>query len=86
MIPAYRQAFNAAFTDDRYRAFRAELERRAGVPVTFHVSETPCFFPEALIAELTSAALAMVSDLLADPAYRRAGGRGGARAIPPGPQ
>ena len=72
MISAYRQAFNAAFTDDRYRAFRAELERRAGVPVTFHVSETPCFFPEALIADLTSAALAMVSDLLADPAYRRA--------------
>jgi len=72
MIPRHRQAFNAAFTDDRYRAFRAELERRCGVPVAFHVSETPCFFPEALIADLTSAALAMVSDLLADPAYRRA--------------
>lgn len=72
MIPRYRHAFNQSFTDDRYRAFRAELERRAGVPVAFHVSETPCFFPEALIADLTSAALAMVSDLLADPAYRRA--------------
>lgn len=72
MIPAYRQAFNAAFTDDRYRTFRAELERRCGVPVTFHVSETPCFFPQSLIADLTSAALAMVSDLLDDPAYRRA--------------
>ncbi|HEX5068585.1 MAG TPA: hypothetical protein VFV78_00110, partial [Vicinamibacterales bacterium] len=72
MIPSYRQSFNAAFTDDRYRAFRAELERRAGVPVTFHVSETPCFFPQSLIADLTSAALAMVSDLLDDPAYRRA--------------
>jgi len=71
MIPSRRRAFNAAFTDDRYRAFRAELERRCGVPVTFHVSETPCFFPASLIADLTSAALAMVSDLLADPAYRR---------------
>jgi hypothetical protein len=37
------------------------------VPIEFHVSETPCFLPKDLIADLTSAALAMVSDLLADP-------------------
>jgi len=72
MIPSRREAFNAAFTDNRYRAFRDELTRRCGVPIEFHISETPCFFPKSLIADLTSAALAMVSDLLADPAYRRA--------------
>jgi len=72
MIPAKRQAFNRAFSDGRYRAFVAELERRCGVPIHFPVSETPCFFPQTLIAELAGAALAMVSDLLADPAYRRA--------------
>lgn len=72
MIPALRNRFNEQFTDSGYRAFLDELKRRCGVPIEFHVSETPCFFPHSLIDDLTGAALAMVSDLLADPAYRRA--------------
>ena len=72
MIPARRQAFNASFTEARFRAFKDELVRRCGVPIEFMLSETPCFFPHGVIADLTGAALAMVSDLLADPAYQRA--------------
>ena len=36
------------------------------------LSETPCFFTHGAHRELTGAALAMVADLLANPAYRRA--------------
>jgi len=72
MIPGHRATFNASFTDERYRAFVAELARRCGVPIDFRLSETPCFFPQDLIRDLARAALAMVTDLLADPAYHRA--------------
>jgi hypothetical protein len=72
MIRGYREAFNAAYTDARYRAFVNELARRCGVPIEFRLSETPGFFPRDLIRDLARAALAMVTDLLADPAYHRA--------------
>ena len=55
MIPALRSAFNAAWTEERYQAFRHHLESRAGVPVEFPVSETPCFFPQTLMDELAAA-------------------------------
>ena len=44
----------------------------AACRIEFRLSETPCFFSQDLIRELTRAALAMVTDLLADPAYHSA--------------
>jgi hypothetical protein len=41
MIAAKRRAFNAAFTEARYHAFKDELVRRCGVPIEFMLSETP---------------------------------------------
>ena len=72
MIGAYRQAFNAAYTDERYREFVDTLTRRCGVPIDFRLSETPCFFPASLIDELRDAAVSMIEQLLADEEYRRA--------------
>lgn len=72
MVSSHRHAFNRAFTSERCRVFADDIVRRCGVPIEFRLAETPCFFPESLIDDLTGAALAMVSDLLGDPAYRRA--------------
>ncbi len=72
MIPALRQAFNTSFTDARHRAFVDALTRRAGGPIEFRLSETPCFFPSGLIADLEAAARAMIEQLLADRDYRQA--------------
>jgi hypothetical protein len=52
MIPALRQAFNAAWTPARYRAMLATLEARTGGRIEFPVAETPCFFPRGLIEQL----------------------------------
>jgi hypothetical protein len=52
MIPARRQAFNAAWTQAQYDAMMARLQQRADGVIEFPVSETPCFFPQALIEEL----------------------------------
>ena len=53
MIRSRRQAFNAAFTEARHRAYVDALVRQCGVPIEFRLSETPCFFPAALIDDLT---------------------------------
>ena len=72
MIAAYRDAFNRAFTDERHRVFVEQLTRQCGVPIEFRLSETPCFFPSALIDELVEAARTMIDQLLTDQDYRRA--------------
>lgn len=51
VIWTLREAFNASWTEERYAQMREALVRRAG-PVEFPISETPCFFPSALMHEL----------------------------------
>jgi len=72
MIKFRREAFNRAFTEDAFAHFLTDLGARAGVPVDFHLSETPCFFPMSLMDELVRFAQAIIGDLLGNPAYRQA--------------
>ena len=55
------ERFNRAFTEDAFAHFLTDLGARAGVPVDFHLSETPCFFPTSLMDELVDCAQTMVS-------------------------
>ena len=43
MHPGFRDAFNAAFTDDLYRRQARDLARRAGAEAGFRLAETPVF-------------------------------------------
>jgi hypothetical protein len=52
MIPDVRRAFNAQWSEERHRQFTAALTARAGMPIEFPLSETPCFFPQDLVDEL----------------------------------
>jgi hypothetical protein len=54
MVPSLRRAFNATWTPARHQSFCRDLETRVGVPIGFPVSETPCFFPRALIDALAA--------------------------------
>lgn len=72
MIPHRRAAFNAAFTDERYREFCDSLAARAGVPIEFRISETPCFLPSALADALVRNATEIIHELLDNAAYRQA--------------
>jgi hypothetical protein len=53
MIPSLRQRFNANFTPDKYHKFLKSMEDRCGTPVKFRLAETPCFFPKALLDQMS---------------------------------
>jgi hypothetical protein len=69
MIPAIRQRYNAAFTEARYAAFTAELNKSMYWPVDFRVAESPLFFDEATTRALIAASDDIVGQL-AKPAFR----------------
>ena len=79
MIPAVRQRYNAAFTEQRYAAFIAELNQAVYWPVDFRVAESPLFLDEATTLELVRAAENIVGQL-ARPEFRKHA----AHAIPAG--
>lgn len=70
MIPTYRQQFNAGFAPEKYQGFRRELAARCGMDVPFQVSETPCFFPAALVNRLADDGKALIRQLVDTPTYR----------------
>jgi hypothetical protein len=70
MIPALRQRFNAAFTDKRYTAFMAELNKAVYWPVDFRVAESPLFLDDQATRSLVSAADDIVRQL-ATPEFRK---------------
>jgi hypothetical protein len=72
MVPELRRAFNAAFTADKYKVFLERLHRRCQTTVQYRVCETPCFFPQTLIDELSESGTAIIRQLVKDPAYRKA--------------
>ena len=69
MIPAIRQRYNAAFTEARYAAFTADLNKAMYWPVDFRVAESPLFLDEATTRTLIRAADDIVGQL-AKPAFR----------------
>jgi hypothetical protein len=72
MIPALRARFNEQYSEAQYHTFLEALTRRVGCPIEFRISETPCFFPEALMHSLVDASQTMVAQLLGNSEYRAA--------------
>lgn len=70
MIPALRQRYNAAFTDECYTAFLRELNQAMYWPVDFRVAESPLFFDGETTRELVKAAADIVGQL-AKPEFRK---------------
>ncbi len=55
MIPSLRKAYNAAYTDRKYRQYRTRLEEESGCPIPFRLAEAPVFLPPDLLDEMVSA-------------------------------
>ncbi len=72
MISAFREAFNRNFRPERYQRFLESLEASAGTPIAFRVSETPCFFPKALLDQMAEYGNDLVLQLVNNPEYHRA--------------
>ncbi|MBS1823708.1 MAG: hypothetical protein JST93_00175 [Acidobacteria bacterium] len=69
MIPALRAQFNASYTPRQYQHLLQEVETRAGCPVKYRQSETPCFFRESDLMKMATAGQELVDSLLAHPTY-----------------
>jgi hypothetical protein len=63
LIPNLRAAFNASWTEKKYRDFINRLEMRTGASLGFPLSETPCFFPRSLMQSLASTGLQLVDQI-----------------------
>ena len=72
MIPALREAFNRNFRPETYQQFLKSLEASADTPIAFRVSETPCFFPKALLDQMAEYGRDLVLQLVNNPEYLRA--------------
>src|SRR5450631_1157882 len=70
MIPSLRHQFNENFTPDKYQAFLRRVDSVCGTHVQFRLSETPCFFPKALIDRMARDGQELIRQLVDDPAYR----------------
>ncbi len=70
MIPSLRQQFNDSFTPEKYHAFLRRVDEACGTHVQFRLSETPCFFPKALVDRMASDGRDLIRQLVDNPAYR----------------
>jgi hypothetical protein len=71
MIPSYRDAFNATFTQEKYERLRREMSARCGMEVPFALCETPCFFPAKLVDRMCEDGKALIHQLVDNPEYRQ---------------
>ena len=69
MLPEYRRRFNERFTPEKYQQFLRELDRRSGTHVKFRNSETPCFFPKALLDKMVRYGKELTGQLLSNADY-----------------
>jgi hypothetical protein len=72
MIAALRERFNRDWTPAAFARLQQRLSERTGLPLPFPISETPCFFPRPLLAEMGDTAVALVTAFLADADARAA--------------
>jgi hypothetical protein len=71
MIPSLRKQFNAGFTAAKYQAFLQRIDEVCGTHVEFRLSETPCFFPKALLDQMAADGKELIRQLVDNPEYRK---------------
>jgi hypothetical protein len=70
MVPAIREAFNKAFTVQRYESFLADLHNHHPGAIEFRVAETPVFIDKAFAAKLTDACESII-DVILKPDFKQ---------------
>lgn len=71
MIPELRKDFNARFQPRLYSQLLDRMDRETRTHVEFRTSETPCFFPAGLLADMATAGAELTQQLVGSPAYMR---------------
>jgi hypothetical protein len=70
MIHSLRKQFNASFTPEKYQEFLRRIDDACGTHVSFRLSETPCFFPKALLDRMAEDGKELIRQLVESPEYR----------------
>jgi hypothetical protein len=69
MIASLRKQFNSGFTQDKYQKFLRRIDDASGTHVQFRLSETPCFFPKALLDRMAEDGKELIQQLVESPEY-----------------
>lgn len=69
MIPELRKEFNRRWRPELYQKFLAELDRRCSTPVKFRNSETPCFFPAAMLEKMAGYGIELLHQVTGNADY-----------------
>src|SRR5687767_13660247 len=69
MIPSLREAYNKAFTKEKYQAFLDDLHSVHPGEIEFRVAETPVFVPADFKEKIMDACESIV-DIIADPGFK----------------
>ncbi len=69
MIPAIRNAYNKAFTKEKYEAFLKDLNAAHPGALDFRVAETPLFIPKDFREKILDACETIV-DIICDPGFK----------------
>jgi hypothetical protein len=72
VLPELRRAFNRDYRPEQYQALLEDCARCARAPLEFRISETPCFFPSALIDCVAETGAELTRQLLGNPAFLKA--------------
>jgi hypothetical protein len=78
MIPSIRSAYNASFTEEKYRRFLEDMTNEFNYEIEFRVSETPVFIDKQLKERLINAGEEII-DVLTRPDFKQLS----EKAIPP---
>ncbi len=70
MIPSFRKQFNDSFTPEKFQTFLRRIDDASGTHVQFRLSETPCFFPKALLERMAEDGKKLIRQLVESPEYR----------------
>ncbi len=71
MIRSLRQSYNAAYTEEKYRAYRQALETRGRTTIPFRLAETPVLLPPELRDEMVEASFEIFRQLSTPDALER---------------
>ena len=71
MIPSLRKQFNNAFSPEKYQTFLRRIDELSGTHVQFRLSETPCFFPKALVERMAVDGKVLIRQLVENSEYRK---------------
>ncbi len=69
MLEPFRSDFNVRYTPEKYDELLRRLQAATRTEISFRVAETPCFFPQSLMEQMSEIGAELTHQLVDNPAY-----------------